>query len=443
MIKDKNGNRVNFIKRDIKNPLTGAILYDYVDQIKGPGNSNVWACPYCICLPYVRSNLTDYITCTVTSQSEPVPQRASTTSLRTGDYIYCNEEIRMDCTDATLKSMYLSRLRFNFYNSDWTMQPILPKTFKFKRNDGIHQGISTVLNNNSSIVEDGSGNVIEMALTPQDYFGSFDFRDSNGNYIRPAFSGSGSSYNLSYTFSPMNGSSTYNRIKELYNNGTFELLDNNGNKKTGTVQVSVTQIGSTSFLCEVKLISTTAIPRKVGTASSTRVILIPRANFQSNAIAYMGSPYGIGDSVFGEDWYIERERMYTSDGRTQSLNIYLCGNNKRLYTYGVECKKIEWLEKNGQEFDTISINANQQGGSTSPGQNYRILIHSLYGDGNSQGSPEESSPNYNPSQAQALWLVEGFTFKYNFLLDTDYEFIIYPMELHVTKDKIVDIESEV
>lgn len=443
MIKDKDGNRVNFIKMDIKNPITGAILYNYVDQIKGPGNSNVWACPYCICLPYVRSNLTDYITCTVTSQSEPVPQRASTISLRTGDYIYCNEEIIMDCTDATLKSMYLSRLRFNYYNSDWTMQTILPKTFKFKRNDGIHQGISTVLNNNSSIVEDGSGNVIEMALTPQDYFGSIDFKTSGGNYDRPVFSGSGSSYNLSKTFSPMDGGSTYDRIKELYNNGTFELLDNDGNKKTGTVQVSVTQIGSTFFMCEVKLISTTAIPRKVGTASSTRVILIPRDNFQSNAIAYMGSPYGIGDSVFGEDWYIERERMYTSDGRTQSLNIYLCGNNKRLYTYGVECKKIEWLEKYGQEFDTISINANQQGGSTSPGQNYRILIHSLYGDGNSQGSPEESSPNYNPSQAQALWLVEGFTLTYNFLLDTDYEFIIYPMELNVTKDKIVDIESEV
>ena len=443
MIKDKDGNRVNFIKKDIKNPITGAILYDYVDQIKGPGNSNVWACPYCICLPYVRSNLTDYITCTVTSQSEPVPQRASTTSLRAGDYIYCNEEITMDCTDATLKSMYLSRLRFNYYTSDWIMQPILPKTFKFKRNDGIHQGISTVLNNNSSIVEDGSGNVIEMALTPQDYFGSLDFRTSGGDYDRPVFSGSGSSYNLSHTFSPMNGSSTYDRIKELYNNGTFELLDNDGNKKTGTVQVSVIQIGSTSFMCEVKLISTTAIPRKVGTASSTRVILIPRDNFQSNSLACKSLPYNIGDPIFGEDWYIERELMYTSDGRTQSLNIYLCGNNKRLYTYGVECKKIEWLEKNGQEFDTISINANQQGGSTSPGQNYRILIHSLYGDGNSQGSPEESSPNYNPSQAQALWLVEGFTFTYNFLFDTDRELMIQQMELQVTKDKIVDIVSEV
>lgn len=441
MIKDKNGNRVNFIKRDIKNPLTGAILYDYVDQIKGPGNSNVWACPYCICLPCVPSNLTDCITCTVTSQSEPVPQRASTTSLIAGDYIYCNEEIRMDCTDATLKSMYLSRLRFNFYNSDWTMQPILPKTFKFKRNDGIHQGISTVLNNNSSIVEDGSGNVIEMALTPQDYFGSFDFRDSNGNYIRPAFSGSGSSYNLSYTFSPMNGSSTYNRIKELYNNGTFELLDNDGNKKTGTVQVSVIQTGSTSFMCEVKLISTTAIPRKVGTASSTRVILIPRANFQNLYLACVPTTsvfkaYGVGSSIFGEeDCYIERERIETSDGLTNKYNLYICGTNKRLYTFDIEAKSISWLTRTGDQTDVTTMTLNQQGGSTYPGENYRILIH--------QATQDTALENEFMTLKVDGKHVLGINFNYTFTFDSDYNFFgVQNMVLNIS-DKILDTIKKV
>lgn len=441
MIKDKNGNRVNFIKRDIKNPLTGVILYDYVDQIKGPGNSNVWACPYCICLPYVRSNLTDCITCTVTSQSEPVPQRASTTSLRAGDYIYCNEEIRMDCTDATLKSMYLSRLRFNFYNSDWTMQPILPKTFKFKRNDGIHQGISTVLNNNSSIVEDDSGNVIEMALTPRDYFGSLDFRDSNGNYIRPAFSGSGSSYNLSYTFSPMNGSSTYNRIKEIYNNGTFELLDNNGNKKTGRIQVTVTQIGSTSFLCDVKLISTTAIPRKVGTASSTRVILIPRDNFQNLDLACVPTTsvfkaYGVGSSIFGEeDCYIERERIETSDGLTNKYNLYICGTNKRLYTFDIEAKSISWLTRTGDQTDVTTMTLNQQGGSTYPGQNYRILIH--------QATQDTAIENEFMTLKVDGKHVLGINFNYTFTFDSDYNFFgVQNMVLHIS-DKILDTIKKV
>ena len=441
MIKDKNGNRVNFIKRDIKNPITGAILYDYVDQIKGPGNSNVWACPYCICLPYVRSNLTDYITCTVTSQSEPVPQRASTTSLRAGDYIYCNEEITMDCTDATLKSMYLSRLRFNFYNSDWTMQTILPKTFKFKRNDGIHQGISTVLNNNSSIVEDGSGNVIEMALTPQDYFGSFDFRTPGGDYDRPAFSRSGSSYILSKNFAPTNNSSTYNRIKELYNNGTFKLLDNDGNKKTGTVQVSVIQTGSTSFMCEIKLISTTAIPRKVGTASSTRVILIPRANFQSNALACVPTTsvfqaYGVGSSIFGEeDCYIERERIETSDGLTNKYNLYICGTNKRLYSFDIEAKSISWLTKTGNQTDVTTITLNQQGGSTYPGENYRILIH--------QATQDTALENEFMTLKVDGKHVLGINFNYTFTFDSDYNFFgVQNMVLNIS-DKILDTIKKV
>lgn len=443
MIKDKDGNRVNFIKRDIKNPLTGAILYDYVDQIKGPGNSNVWACPYCICLPYVRSNLTDYITCTVTSQSEPVPQRASTTSLRTGDYIYCNEEIRMDCTDATLKSMYLSRLRFNFYNSDWVMQPILPKTFKFKRNDGIHQGISTVLNNNSSIVEDGSGNVIKMALTPQDYFGSLDFQTPGGDYDRPTFSRSGSSYILSKNFAPTNNNSTYNRIKELYNNGTFELLDNDGNKKTGTVQVSVIQTGSTSFMCEVKLISTTAIPRKVGTASSTRVILIPRANFQSNAIAYMGSPYGIGDSVFGEDWYIDFTRIYTAEADGNwSLEMNLVGDNCRLYSYAIEPVKIEWAEVNtgAQETDIISIPLNQQGIDTSPGTSYQGILHRVYGYEHPSGT-EASEEEFNKIWNHLKSNDPSFTLYYNFVFDTEYGLFSQILQLSVPKNKINLYES--
>lgn len=441
MIKDKNGNRVNFIKRDIKNPITGAILYDYVDQIKGPGNSNVWACPYCICLPYVRSNLTDYITCTVTSQSEPVPQRASTTSLRAGDYIYCNEEIRMDCTDATLKSMYLSRLRFNYYNSDWTMQPILPKTFKFKRNDGIHQGISTVLNNNSSIVEDGSGNVIEMALTPKDYFGSFDFLTPGGDNDRPAFSRSGSSYILSKNFAPTNNSSTYNRIKELYNNGTFELLDNDGNKKTGTVQVSVIQTGSTSFMCEIKLTSTTAIPRKVGTASSTRVILIPRANFQSNAIACVPTTsvfkaYGVGSSIFGEeDCYIERERIETSDGLTNKYNLYICGTNKRLYTFDIEAKSISWLTKTGNQTDVTTMTLNQQGGPTYPGQNYRILIH--------QATQDTAIENEFMTLMVDGKHVLGINFDYTFTFDTDYNFFGVPNMVFDISHKILDTVKKV
>ena len=438
MIKDKNGNRVNFIKRDIKNPLTGAILYDYVDQIKGPGNSNVWASPYCICLPYVRSNLTDYITCTVTSQSEPVPQRASTTSLRAGDYIYCNEEITMDCTDATLKSMYLSRLRFNYYNSDWTMQPILPKTFKFKRNDGIHQGISTVLNNNSSIVEDGSGNVIEMALTPQDYFGSLDFRTPGGDNDRPAFSRSGSSYILSKNFAPTNNSSTYNRIKELYNNGTFELLDNDGNKKTGTVQVSVIQTGSTSFMCEIKLTSTTAIPRKIGTASSTRVILIPRDNFQSNALACIGYLPEVGSSIFNEDdWSAGMERVYTTDMNTNvSLDIYLYGYNKRLYSYGIKPIRIQWTEKYGNEFDTITVPINQPSTTiVQPGQSYRILVEHL----DDQGTAQDAN------NMDKLWdrKDKGFTIVYSLTIDGTHQFFTQTtdsthndLRFNVTTDKL-------
>lgn len=441
MIKDKNGNRVNFIKRDIKNPITGAILYDYVDQIKGPGNSNVWASPYCICLPYVRSNLTDCITCTVTSQSEPVPQRASTTSLRAGDYIYCNEEITMDCTDATLKSMYLSRLRFNFYNSDWTMQPILPKTFKFKRNDGIHQGISTVLDNNSSIVEDDSGNDIEMALTPQDYFGSLDFRTPGGDYDRPAFSRSGSSYILRNNFAPTNNSSTYNRIKELYNNGTFELLDNNGNKKTGTVQVSVIQTGSTSFMCEVKFISTTAIPRKIGTASSTRVILIPRANFQSNSLACVPTTnvfkvYGVGSSIFGEeDCYIERERIETSDGLTNKYNLYICGTNKRLYTFDIEAKSISWLTKTGNQTDVTTMTLNQQGGSTYPGENYRILIH--------QATQDTAIENEFMTLVVDGKHVLGINFNYTFTFDSDYGFFSVQNMVFDISHKILDTIKKV
>lgn len=441
MIKDKNGNRVNFIKRDIKNPLTGVILYDYVDQIKGPGNSNVWACPYCICLPYVRSNLTDCITCTVTSQSEPVPQRASTTSLRAGDYIYCNEEITMDCTDATLKSMYLSRLRFNFYNSDWTMQPILPKTFKFKRNDGIHQGISTVFNNNSDITRDTGDYILGPTLTPQDYFGSLDFQTPGGDNDRPAFSRSGSSYILSKNFAPTNNNSTYNMIKELYNNGTFELLDNNGNKKTGTVQVSVIQTGSTSFMCEIKLISTTAIPRKIGTASSTRVILIPRDNFQNLDLACVPTtsvfkPYGVGSSIFGEeDCYIERERIETSDGLTNKYNLYICGTNKRLYTFDIEAKSISWLTKTGDQTDETTMTLNQQGGSTYPGQNYRILIH--------QATQDTALENEFMTLKVDGKHVLGINFNYTFTFDIyDNFFGVHNMVLNIS-DKILDTIKKV
>ena len=454
MIKDKNGNRVNFIRK--LNHTSGSThYYDYTTQIKKQDGSTIWAAPACVCLPYSVSAASNYITCTRTKASEPKPQRSSNTTLYAGDYIYCGEEIAMDCNNSYYKTNYYSYPRIEYViSSSITMVSVLPKTFAFDPAYGYNNVAEAQgYNNNTNIVVGGDTQPRKMMLSANDFNGFMVF----GNGTRPAFSSSGGKYVLTKSYSPTWDSttqSTWQLVHDHYNGGTFEtkgIISGHETTYSGSISVSISTTGVNQGKYQktmtIKLTCNFAVPTRSGTEEQTRITLKPPSSasfLNQNTLACVASNgiYGIGNSIFGEDWYIERERMYTSDGRTQSLNIYLCGNNKRLYTYGMEFKKIEWLEKYGQEFDTISINANQHGGNTSPGQNYRILIHSLYGEGNSQGSPEESSPNYNPSQAQALWLVKGFTLTYNFIFDTSHKLITYPLELHATKDKIVDIESE-
>lgn len=447
MIKDKDGNRVNFIRKfsysQSYGPSSPTVnFYNYTTQIKKQDGNTIWAAPACICLPMANSMVSDYITCKVTKMSEPKPQRINelvNEAIRAGEYIYCGEIITMDCTNSLYKEDYCSSYLFdgdsNLINGFMSV-PKLPKDFSFDLTAGYTNiaDSSKYYNNNTDIVEDGGGNPRVLKLSASDFEGAIWF--SSGT--RPAFTGSGNSYKLSWSIYPTTNSSTvhtWKNIEDLYDGGTFELT-NPEKKYTGTITAKRTQTGGGSnppYTFSLTLTSTQPIAARTGGGNEIGITLKPKSTasaLKQNDVACIPTDgtfqavYGIDSSIFGEsDWYIEREDVYTTgDGTTQSYSLYLCGTNKRLYSYGIEPVKLVGTTSSGK---SVTINLNQQGGGTEPGKAYRILLHQL------------------DSYSSDIASLTSFTLYYKFLYDTNYEFFIKNLTLSVPSDKITDQDVEI
>lgn len=446
MIKDKNGNRVNFIKV----PALGR----YIDQIKDNRmHSSIWASPCCVLLPYTfNAKAAAGIKFTVTTLSEPKPQRDSTTTLKTGDYIYCNEEITMDYPNRYNasegdNSMYFYKMQINYYDDSYTspFAEVLPKKFKYNRQGDM--GLTDFdYNNNTDIVytpDELGGNEILTCLDSNDYTGVITFKKTNGTYERPAFTrfrvGRKFKYKLTYRLDSEDYD--FNFLKDTYNNGTFEL-SSNGTTHTGSVEIVVTgDFSSDGYnYAVITLVGTSVIPLASGSAAATEIKIKPSPNAtalkQTNLVGGPTSFYGVDSSVFGEeDCYIERERIETSDGLTNKYNLYICGTNKRLYTFEIEAKSISWLTKTGNQTDVTTMTLNQQGGITYPGQNYRILIH--------QATQDTAIENEFMTLKVDGKHVLGINFNYTFTFDTNLNFFGVPNMVFNISHKILDTIKKV
>lgn len=464
MIKDKNGNRVNFIRK-LNHASGGVNYYDYTTQIKKQDESVVWAAPACVCLPMANSTISNYITCKVTKMSEPKPQRIDKSlndSIGAGEYIYCGETITMDCTNSSYKEDYCSSYLFdgdsNLVNGFMSV-PKLPKDFSF----GLTAGYTNIAdsskyyNNNTNIVEDGGGNPRELKLSASDFEGAIWF--SSGT--RPAFTGSGGSYKLSWSIYPTTDSKTihtWKNVEDLYDGGTFELTNiettvsgsSYPKKYTGTVTAKRTQTGGGSnppYTFSLTLTSIQPIAARTGSGNEIGITISPKSTasvLTQNDLACVmsdlrfNSNYGIGSSVFGEDWYIDFTRIYTSDADSNwSLEMDLVGDNYRLYSYTIDPIKMEWTETNT---GTVSIPLNKQGVNTTPGTSYQGMLHMVYGYEHSSGttaSEEEFNKIWNHLKSSD----PSFTLYYNFTFDTEHGLFTKTLALRVPKNKINLYES--
>lgn len=432
MIKDKNGNRVNFIRKFSHSQSTGSSTtmnyYNYTTQIKTQSGSTIWAAPACVCLPYSVSAASDYITCTRTKASEPKPQRSSNTTLYAGDYIYCGEEITMDCNNSYYKTNYYSYPRIEYViSSDITMVSVLPKTFTFNPAYGYNSvAEAQAYNNNTDIVVGGDNQPRKMKLSASDFNGFMVF----GNGTRPAFSSSGGKYVLTKSYSPTWDSTTqatWQLVHDHYNGGTFEakgVASVHEITYSGSISVSISTTGVNQGkyqkVMTIKLTCNFAVPARSGTEEQTRITLKPPSNasfLNQNTLACIGHLPEVGSSIFNEDdWSAGMERVYTTDMDTNvSLDIYLYGYNRRLYSYGIKPIRIEWAEKYGNEFDTITVPINQPSTTiVQPGQSYRILVEHL----DDQGTAQDAN------NMDKLWdrKDKGFTIVYSLTVDGTHQF---------------------
>lgn len=461
MIKDKNGNRVNFIRK-LNHSSGSTHYYDYTTQVKKQDGSVVWAAPACVCLPYANSAAKNDITCTRTKASEPKPQRYSDTTIYAGDYIYCGEEITMDCTNSTYKTNYYSYPRIEYVlSSSITMVSVLPKTFTFNPAYGYNNVAEAQgYNNNTNIVVGGDTQPRKMMLSASDFNGFMVF----GNGTRPAFSSSGGKYVLTKSYSPTWDSttqSTWQLVHDHYNGGTFEtkgIISGHETTYSGSISVSISTTGVNQGKYQktmtIKLTCNFAVPTRSGTEEQTRITLKPPSSasfMKQDTLACIApnsifnSNYGIGSSIFDEQngWTIDFERTFTTDMNSNyDLTMMLSADNNRMYSYDIEPIKMEWVEINpvAEERNIISIPLNEQGGSLNPGTAHSRLLHEVYGYVHDQGT-EESEKEFNNIWNHLNSNDPSFTLYYRFVFDSDYRLFSQTLTLSVPKEKIQLSES--
>lgn len=469
MIKDKNGNRVNFIRKFSHSQSTGSSTtmnyYNYTTQIKKQDGGTIWAAPACVCLPYSVSAASSYITCTRTKASEPKPQRSSNTTLYAGDYIYCGEEISMDCINSYYKTNYYSYPRIEYViSSDITMVSVLPKTFTFNPAYGYNSVAEAQgYDNNTDIVVGGDTQPRKMMLSASDFNGFMVF----GNGTRPAFSSSGGKYVLTKSYSPTWDSTTqatWQLVHDHYDGGTFELklAPASGfvqeQTRTGSISVSISTTGVNQGkyqkVMTIKLTCNFAVPARSGTEEQTRITLKPPSNasfLNQNTLARTASSdifeknYGIASPIFGEDVALYVNRIYTEQYE-YSFDMSLQFNNNRLYDYIIKPIAVGWSEVNtgAEETDIITIPISEMLGDGTETDSYindvmDITIANLKG-------VEGGGSQDNDITIQKLWarINSGLAIRidYQFIFNIDNRIFAYNLSTNIPHSKMFIDNSE-